>query len=104
MRRLPSRLQVENLLADLDVFLVGVHCDPDELDRRERCRGDRRPGEGRAHVEENQIHRLGSYDFEVDTSAGVDGGLARTVVAAWSRRTRRRGLPGGPPRRPARPG
>jgi chloramphenicol 3-O phosphotransferase len=39
------------LLANLDVFLVGVHCDLDELDRRERVRGDRRRGEGRTHVQ-----------------------------------------------------
>jgi chloramphenicol 3-O-phosphotransferase len=39
------------LLADLDVFLIGVHCALDEVDRRERVRGDRRIGEGRTHVE-----------------------------------------------------
>jgi hypothetical protein len=36
------RADLAVLLADLDVFLVGVHCTPDELDRRERIRGDRR--------------------------------------------------------------
>jgi chloramphenicol 3-O phosphotransferase len=29
------------LLAGLDVFLTGVHCDLEEIDRRERSRGDR---------------------------------------------------------------
>jgi chloramphenicol 3-O phosphotransferase len=34
------RRQLAELLATLDVFLVGVHCDVGELDRRERMRGD----------------------------------------------------------------
>ena len=87
------RLQLEDLLSGFDVFLVAVHCDGAELDRRERVRGDRRPGEGRAHLEDNQIHQLGAYDYEVDTTAGVDATLARAVVAAWAARRRPRGLP-----------
>jgi chloramphenicol 3-O phosphotransferase len=43
------RRELVELLAGLDVFLIGVHCDLDELDRRERERGDRRIGEGRTH-------------------------------------------------------
>lgn len=87
------RHQLEVLLAGFDVFLVAVHCDSAELDRRERVRGDRRPGEGRAHLEDNQIHHLGSYDLEVDTTAGVDATLARAVVTAWAARRRHHGLP-----------
>jgi chloramphenicol 3-O phosphotransferase len=75
------------LLADLDVFLVGVHCDLDELDRRERARGDRRIGEGRAHVEVDGIHHFGSYDFEVDTTAGVSAELVDAILVAWRRRS-----------------
>lgn len=81
------REELARLLAGLDVFLVGVHCDLDELDRRERLRGDRRLGEGRAHVTENQIHSFGPYDFEVDTTAGVSPELVRSVLAAWERRS-----------------
>jgi chloramphenicol 3-O phosphotransferase len=87
------RRQLGELLAPFDVFLVGVHCDPDELARRERLRGDRELGEGRAHVEQNRIHQLGSYDFEVDTTSGADRDLARTVIEAWVGRSRHRGLP-----------
>lgn len=87
------RLQLEDLLAGFDVFLVAVHCDGDELDRRERLRGNRRPGEGRSHVEENRIHQIGSYDLEVDTTAGVDRDVARDVVRSWKGRQRHRGLP-----------
>jgi chloramphenicol 3-O phosphotransferase len=77
------RDQLAVLLAGLDVFLIGVHCDPDELDRRERARGDRRAGEGRAHVEVNRIHTFGPYDFEVDTTAGVSAASVDSIRAAW---------------------
>lgn len=75
------------MLAHLDVFLVGVYCDLDKLDRRERARGDRRIGEGRSHVEENLIHTFGPYDLEVDTAADVSTTLAESVVKAWRKRT-----------------
>ncbi|RSM55831.1 chloramphenicol phosphotransferase [Actinoplanes sp. ATCC 53533] len=80
------RAELAVLLAGLDVFLVGVHCAPDELDRRERIRGDRRIGEGRAHVELNGIHTFGPYDFEIDTTAGVDARATASVLSAWRRR------------------
>lgn len=80
------RAELAVLLADLDVFLVGVHCAPDELDRRERVRGDRRIGEGRAHVEVNGTHTFGPYDFEIDTTAGVGTETVAAVLSAWQRR------------------
>jgi len=87
------RLQLADLLAGFDVFLVGVHCDADELARRERRRGDRKVGEGRAHLEENQIHELGPYDLDVDTTAGVNHTLLVSVIDTWVSRSRHRGLP-----------
>ena len=81
------RAELAVLLADHDVFLIGVHCAPDELDRRERARGDRRLGEGRTHVEVDGIHRFGPYDLDVDTTAGVSPGLVDAVLAAWRRRS-----------------
>jgi chloramphenicol 3-O phosphotransferase len=81
------RTDLAVLLADLDVFLVGVHCAPEELDRRERIRGDRRIGEGRAHVELNGIHTFGPYDFEIDTTDGADAETVTSVLSAWQRRT-----------------
>ncbi|PZS39442.1 MAG: hypothetical protein DLM62_08290, partial [Pseudonocardiales bacterium] len=42
------REDLVRLLEGLDVFLVGVHCDLAETGCRERDRGDRRIGEGRA--------------------------------------------------------
>jgi chloramphenicol 3-O phosphotransferase len=81
------RIELARLLENLDVFLVGVHCDLDELDRRERARPDRRPGEGRTHVVSDRVHSFGAYDHEVDTSAQAPHALAIEVVDAWHRRT-----------------
>jgi chloramphenicol 3-O phosphotransferase len=53
---------------------------------RERIRGDRRIGEGRAHVELNGIHAFGLYDFEIDTTAGVNTQTIASVQSAWKRR------------------
>ncbi len=77
------RRDLNRLLSDLDVYLVGVHCDLDELDRRERARGDRRIGEGRAHVAIDGIHCLGPYDLEVDTTASPfsSAGMAATQAS-----------------------
>jgi chloramphenicol 3-O phosphotransferase len=80
------RAELATLLRGLDVFLVGVHCDLDELDRRERERGDRRVGEGRTHVEVDGIHTFGPYDLEVDTTGHDPDELAAAVIEAWRRR------------------
>jgi chloramphenicol 3-O phosphotransferase len=86
------RTDLARLLLGLDVFLIGVHCDLAEIDRRERARGDRRIGEGRAHVETNLIHALGPYDLDIDTTHGITTGLTETVLAAWQARGPRRAL------------
>jgi hypothetical protein len=62
------REDLARLLADVDVFLIGVHGDLAETGRRERGRGDRRPGEGRAHVQTGLIHAFGPNGFDVDTT------------------------------------
>lgn len=68
------------LLETFDVFFVGVHCHVDELERRERDRGDRRPGEARRDHE--TIHTHCTYDREVDGTRAVDEN-AQAVIAAW---------------------
>jgi chloramphenicol 3-O phosphotransferase len=80
------REDLARLLEGLDVFLVGVHCDLAEIDRRERGRGDRRIGEGRSHVELDLIHTFGPYDFNVDTTHGISGAVTESVLAAWRAR------------------
>ena len=87
------RDQLSALLDSVDVFLVDVICDSDELDRRERERGDRFIGEGRSHIEILGIHTLGAADFTIDTTSGVAGSLAAQVVEAWAHRRRHAGLP-----------
>jgi len=93
------REDLARMLEGLDVFLVGVHCDLAEIDRRERDRGDRRIGEGRSHVETDLIHTFGPYDLDVDTTNAIPDTLAESVLAAWRSRASRRALwQGGQPR------
>ena len=92
----PWRDQLGALLSDFDVFLVGVHCDMDELERREQQRGDRQTGEGRSHIEDHRIHDFGPYDLSVDTTTGNIESIARVIIAAWRKRTRQQGLPPSP--------
>jgi chloramphenicol 3-O phosphotransferase len=54
------------VLDGFDVFFVGVRCDPAELDRRERERGDRPVGTAAAQLA--VVHGHGRYDLDVDTS------------------------------------
>lgn len=53
-----------NVLDGYDVTLVDVHCDPDELDRRERARGDRPVGLARSQ----NVFRHEDRDLVVDTT------------------------------------
>ena len=68
------------LLKGHPVLFVGVECPLEELERRERERGDRSAGQARWQYE--HIHGLGTYDLTVDTfemplEACVDAILAR---------------------------
>lgn len=72
------------LLHGLDVFFVGVHCPLDELERRERSRGDRRIGEARTDFE--TTHRFCSYDMEVWSTIPATEN-ARSIIAAWKSRS-----------------
>lgn len=70
-------------LAGIDLFLVGVHCPLEELERRENSRGDRRVGDARKDLE--TVHTFCSYHFEVDsTRAPIEN--AELVLAAWQAR------------------
>jgi len=76
------RTDLARLLDGLDVFLIGVRCDLAEIDRRERARGDRRPGEGRSHVETDLFHTFGPYDLDIDTTHGITSALTAHVLGA----------------------
>ncbi len=52
------RRDLAHLLAGLDVYLIGMHCVVEEIDRRERARGHRRIGVARTHITFGRIHSL----------------------------------------------
>lgn len=60
------------------ILLVGVHCSLEELNRRERQRGDRTIGEAAAQI--NLVHRAFSYDVEVDSSTKAPSELALEIM------------------------
>lgn len=59
-------------------YLVGVHCAANELNRRERARGDRQIG--RAAFQLGLVHAHQIYDIEVDTSRADPHALAAKIV------------------------
>jgi chloramphenicol 3-O phosphotransferase len=65
-------------LDGLDAWLVALHCPEVELERRERGRGDREPGEARA--EASAIHDGVPYDLELDSSSLPAEALAAAVL------------------------
>jgi chloramphenicol 3-O phosphotransferase len=57
--------EIAESLRGLDVFFVKVGCPLEELERRERARGDRQIGFAKMQLD--WVHRQGNYDDEVDT-------------------------------------
>lgn len=72
------------LLAGRDVFLVGIHCPVQELQRRERARGDRPSGD--AARDALTVHTFTRYDLELTCTEQPSVNVSR-VIQAWSRRT-----------------
>ncbi|MGW2478172.1 chloramphenicol phosphotransferase CPT family protein [Streptomyces sp. NPDC001665] len=67
-----------------DVVLVGVRCSLEELERRERQRGDRPVG--LAVRQFDQVHAHGLYDIECDTTTASPADCARQISDALPRR------------------
>jgi chloramphenicol 3-O phosphotransferase len=67
-----------DVLAAYDVTLVDIRCEPDELDRRERDRGDRPAGLARSQ----DVFAHGDADITVDSTAATPEECAREIVAA----------------------
>ena len=63
----------------LDVVFVGVRCDLDTVNQRERSRPGRFPGTAAAHY--LRVHEDCDYDVEVDTAACTPREGARQVIA-----------------------
>ena len=89
-------VRLVSLLNGFDVFFVALHCDLEELERRERARGDRPPGDARRDFE--TLHKFGEYDLELTSSDGVEHN-AEALIAAWEARVR---MPSNAWRRPSR--
>lgn len=66
------------LLDGLDVFMVGVRCDLEELERREIARGDRVRGQARGQFD--LVHAGVLYDIETDTTRN-DAEVAAAAIA-----------------------
>lgn len=75
-----SRSLLVEYLQDWPVYLIGVHCNVQELEKRERARGDRSAGLAASQVE--WLHKRMLYDFQVDTTDKPPEDLA-TEVLLW---------------------
>lgn len=71
--------------AGLDVLLIGVRCSLEELERRERARGDREVGQAAGQLA--RVHAHGRYDFEVDTTFDDPGRSAARIMSYLTRHT-----------------
>ena len=67
-------------LDGLRVLWVGVHCSPDEAERREVLRGDREPGMARRQA--SAVHQGIDYDVEVDTTDAKPAEAASRILDA----------------------
>ena len=67
-------------LGHLGIRLIGVHCELDELERRETARGDRPSGLARRQLA--TIHAGRAYDFSVDTTRTSASDCA-AAIANW---------------------
>ncbi|MDV3251155.1 chloramphenicol phosphotransferase CPT family protein [Devosia sp. BK] len=74
------QLELAELFAPFDVLFVALHCEIEELRRREYARGDRPVGS--AEQDALTIHEGRRYDLELQTADGVDANAAQ-VMAAW---------------------
>ena len=70
------------LLRPFDVFWVGVHAPIEELERRERARGDRQVGEAAYHL---KTHDFVRYDLEVHTTRPL-AEVVEVIADRWHAR------------------
>lgn len=68
------------LFAGLRAYLVGVHCPPAELERRERERADRVATVGEVARQLPIVHADKAYDVELDTASLSPDEAARAVL------------------------
>ncbi|MAT45610.1 MAG: hypothetical protein CL609_25040 [Anaerolineaceae bacterium] len=68
--------------SDLPAYLVGVRCDLDVLEEREKTRRDRTLGQARAQFA--LVHGFGIYDIEVDTARYTADECALQIIKRLS--------------------
>ncbi|RLJ82071.1 chloramphenicol 3-O phosphotransferase [Planococcus citreus] len=69
-----------SVLKEYPVLFIGIHCSVEEIDRREKNRGNRIIGQGRAQLE--FVHRQNeTYDIEVNTMETSLEVAAERIVA-----------------------
>ena len=78
--------------ADYDVVLVGLHCPAEELERRERERGNRPVG--LAAFQFPIVHENMRYDVEVNTNGREPRDCAQEIKNFLAKGVRPRALPG----------
>jgi chloramphenicol 3-O phosphotransferase len=76
------RADLDRLLSPFDVFWVGMFAPIEELEQRERVRGNRTIGEAREHF---ATHDYCSYDFSIHTTQPANV-IASQVSQAWRSR------------------
>jgi chloramphenicol 3-O phosphotransferase len=79
-------VRLADLLKGHKVLFVGLHVPLDELNRREKERGDRSAGS--AEADYHSVHKGLRYDLELDTTSDVEAN-AGAVVSAWQARPAR---------------
>jgi chloramphenicol 3-O-phosphotransferase len=72
-----------DLLSDHPVLFVRVDCPLEELERRERARGDRDPGQAKWQFE--HIHEHGIYDITVNTYTMTPDACAEAILVMLDR-------------------
>ena len=77
------RADLDRLLLPFDVFWVGLFAPMEEVERRERARGNRTVGEAREHFGTHDDCR---YDFTISTTQPASA-VAAQVTRAWRART-----------------
>ena len=80
------RESLRQLLNHLDVFVVGLHCPLNELERRELERGDRQMGS--AKTDFLTIHQLCTYDLELSSIDPLESNV-KLVIESWNKRSQR---------------
>jgi chloramphenicol 3-O phosphotransferase len=73
-----TRQDCLKVLSAYPVLFVGVHCPIEELERRERLRGDRHIGQAKQQLD--FVHKHEIYDVEVDTCNESMEACARKII------------------------